>query len=103
LELDIVEWRDSQVVVVIEGRRHAMLLASDAASAPGSAKVLVRPDWAEFGGDLDASVSARWYRGPHTDYRLATQVGDLELRQLGPPAASVGDAVRWRLKRGWAL
>ncbi len=103
LALDIVERKDSQAVVVIQGRPHAMSLASDATSALGSAKVLVRPDWAEFGGDLNALVTARWYRGPHTDYRLATPVGELELRQLGPPTASLGDAVRWRLKRGWAL
>ncbi len=42
-----------------------------------------------------------WFRGPHTDYRLETPAGELELREPGPPRAAVGDEVGWSLERGW--
>lgn len=103
LDIVLTEPHGSRSSVTIDGLRQELEVAAAQPIGPGPARILVRPDWAELGGDLDASVRARWYRGPHTDYRLATTVGELELRQLGPPTASVGDAVRWRLKRGWAL
>lgn len=90
---------------------HLDLLASRAtaridgvpAATDDATEVLVRPDWAEFGGDLDGSVTALWYRGPHTDYRLATAAGELEIRAMGPPQAAIGEQIRWRLVRGWVL
>lgn len=101
LWLDVLEHNGSRAVVAIDGRQHE--LALEPVTEPGPAPILVRPDWAELGGELPASVTARWYRGPHTDYRLATPVGELGVRQMGPPCAAVGDAVSWRLTRGWGL
>jgi ABC-type Fe3+/spermidine/putrescine transport system ATPase subunit len=73
------------------------------ADGGGALQILVRPDWASLGGDLPGRVLAAWYRGPHTDYRLATPAGDLEIREEGPPRAAAGDEVRWGLVRGWVL
>jgi iron(III) transport system ATP-binding protein len=66
-------------------------------------EVLVRPDWASLGGPLHGRVSGVWFRGPHTDYRLETAAGGLELREPGPPRAAVGDDVGWSLERGWLV
>lgn len=74
-----------------------------AAAAGGQVRALVRPDWAELGGPLPATVRHAWFRGPHTDYRLAVAGGELDVRQPGPPAASPGEAVGWALHRVWLL
>ena len=76
--------------------------------APPSARataseVLVRPDWASLGGDLTGTVVGVWFRGPHTDYRLATPYGEVEIREPGTPRASVGSTTGWRLHRAWPL
>ncbi len=65
--------------------------------------LLVRPDWASLGGELTGVVTAAFYRGPHTDYRLATGAGEVELREPGPPRLAPGDETGWSLRRGWAL
>lgn len=66
-------------------------------------EVLVRPDWASLGGDLTGTVLGAWFRGPHTDYRLATPYGEVEIREPGTPRESVGATTGWRLRRAWAL
>jgi ABC-type Fe3+/spermidine/putrescine transport system ATPase subunit len=78
-------------------------LASSAAIDPGGAALLVRPDWASLGGPLAGQVTGVWFRGPHTDYRLETPAGLLELRELGPPRAAAGEAVGWTLRRAWLI
>jgi iron(III) transport system ATP-binding protein len=78
-------------------------LASAATIEPGPAALLVRPDWASLGGPLAGQVSAAWFRGPHTDYRLETPAGLLELREPGPPRVAVGEAVGWALRRAWLI
>jgi len=65
--------------------------------------LLVRPEWAQLGGQLPGTVRRAWYRGAHTDYRLATEGGEVEVRQPGPPVARVGENVTWRLDRAWPL
>lgn len=60
---------------------------------------LVRPDWVEFGGPIQGKVVSVWYRGSHTDYRLTTDFGNLEVRLLGPPRCSVGETQGWRINR----
>lgn len=69
----------------------------------GSARALVRPDWTALGGPLPGVVRERWYRGPHTDYRLETPAGDVVVRQTGPPRAAAGERPGWRLDRVWLL
>ncbi len=71
---------------------------TDAAGA-----VLVRPEWAALGGPDDGEVEEVWYRGPHTDYRVATPLGTLVIRAAGPPTAAVGDRPGVTVHRSWRL
>lgn len=64
---------------------------------------LVRPDWLALGGPLPGIVAAVWYRGPHTDYRLDTPVGPVDVRASGPPTAGGGEPVGWALHRVWVV
>jgi len=76
-----------------------------AAPGAGSADdraLLVRPDWAALGGDLPGLVEEARFRGPHTDYHLATAAGPLLIREPGPPRAPRGP-VRWTLLRARLL
>ena len=66
-------------------------------------RLLVRPDWASLGGERSGAVTAVWFRGPHTDYRLETEGGTLAIRELGAPRAQPGDRVSWTLHRAWLL
>ena len=75
---------------------------------PAAAAVLVRPDWARLadsggpgglgGGDLPGAITEVRFRGPHTDYHVATPAGTLLVREAGPPRAGCGP-VRWTLLR----
>jgi ABC-type Fe3+/spermidine/putrescine transport system ATPase subunit len=69
-------------------------------ASPASPAVLVRPDWARLGGDgdLPGTVTEIRFRGPHTDYYVATPAGTLLIREAGPPRADRGP-VRWSLLR----
>ena len=72
-------------------------------SAPGAdlaaPAIAVRPDWARLGGgDLPGAVTEIRFRGPHTDYHVATPAGTLLIREAGPPRAGCGP-VRWSLLR----
>jgi iron(III) transport system ATP-binding protein len=65
--------------------------------------VLVRPDWASLdgpgrSGDLPGTITEIRFRGPHTDYHVATPAGTLLIREAGPPRAECGP-VRWSLLR----
>ncbi len=75
-------------------------VAPGVAPGPGPAPpaVLVRPDWARLGGDLPGALGEVRFRGPHTDYLLATPAGTLLIREPGPPRAAPGPA-RWSLLR----
>ena len=80
-------------IVIVKG------IVANGRSSDGS--VMVRPDWASLGGDLAGSVVQVWFRGPHTDYRLATASGDVEIREPGPPRVAVGATIGWKLDRAW--
>ncbi len=69
----------------------------------GKVSVLVRPDWAALGGELSGTVTHVWFRGPHTDYRLATSNGDVDIREPGRPRVDIGATTGWRLDRAWLL
>jgi ABC-type Fe3+/spermidine/putrescine transport system ATPase subunit len=77
--------------------------AAPGPAAPGPA-VLVRPDWARLdggfdgSGDLPGTITEIRFRGPHTDYHVATPAGILLIREPGPPQANRGP-VRWSLLR----
>ncbi|MCU1617682.1 MAG: ABC-type transport system, ATPase component [Frankiales bacterium] len=66
-------------------------------------RVLVRPGWARIGGPLDGCVRQVHFRGPHTDHLVQTAMGELLVREPGPPRHRVGDAVTWSLLRSWPL
>lgn len=90
---------------VLAGRDGARLLVAggavpvDGTSGAGWRRALVRPDWARLGGPLAGRIEQVWYRGPHTDYRVATPSGDVIVRDPGAPRARPGDAVGWSLDR----
>jgi ABC-type Fe3+/spermidine/putrescine transport system ATPase subunit len=67
------------------------------------ARLLVRPGWARLGGPLEAELRAVWFRGPHTDYLAVSPLGELHLRNAGPPRHAAGDRVGWTLERSWPL
>jgi len=69
----------------------------------GSARVLVRPEWAALDGELAGRVIEVWFRGPHSDYVLDTDQGQLLVREPGPPRHQRGTQVTWRLAHSWAL
>jgi ABC-type Fe3+/spermidine/putrescine transport system ATPase subunit len=65
--------------------------------------LLVRPDWAELGGPLPATVRSVRYQGPHTDHLLQTPGGIVIARAPGPPRRTAGQHTGWRLSQAWAL
>jgi iron(III) transport system ATP-binding protein len=69
----------------------------------GGARLLVRPEWARLGGPREACLRGVWFRGPHTDYLLHTELGQLLIRESGPPRHAPGAAVGWTLLHGWPL
>jgi ABC-type Fe3+/spermidine/putrescine transport system ATPase subunit len=69
----------------------------------GGGRLLVRPGWACLGGPLEAEVRAVWFRGPHSDHLLGTALGELLIREPGPPRHPVGARVGWTLLHGWPL
>ena len=64
-------------------------------------RVVVRPGWVTPGEDLEGTVEAVWFRGPHTDYRIITTAGTLEMRRPGHPEWATGDGVSVSIKRWW--
>ncbi len=72
-----------------------------------SVSVLIRPEWVSLtprrssSDDVPATVQQRWFRGPHTDYRLLTPVGVLECRVTGPPQLATGAEVACVIHRSW--
>jgi ABC-type sulfate/molybdate transport systems ATPase subunit len=69
----------------------------------GSGGVLVRPEWARLGGPLEGELLAVWFQGPHSDHLIGGPLGELLIREPGPPRCRVGDRVRWTLRRSWPL
>jgi iron(III) transport system ATP-binding protein len=69
----------------------------------GDGTVLVRPGWARLGGPLTAEVRAVWFRGPHSDHLLAGPLGEVLVREPGPPSSPVGARVGWTLLRSWPI
>ncbi|HZD22069.1 MAG TPA: ABC transporter ATP-binding protein, partial [Acidimicrobiia bacterium] len=64
-------------------------------------RCLVRPEWVEPGGPVSGIVEEVSYRGPHTDYVIATIAGQLHFRSTGLPKWSVGDTTTWSVTRVW--
>jgi ABC-type Fe3+/spermidine/putrescine transport system ATPase subunit len=77
--------------------------ASVLAVPAGGGQVLVRPEWAVLDGDRLGKIREVWFRGPHSDYLLDTEHGELLLRAGGPPRHRPGERVRWALRHAWPL
>ena len=69
----------------------------------GGTTLLVRPEWARLGGPLEAEVRAVRFRGPHSDYLLVTPLGELLVREPGPPIHPAGARLGWTLVQSWPL
>jgi ABC-type Fe3+/spermidine/putrescine transport system ATPase subunit len=69
----------------------------------GGGQLLVRPGWARLGGPLEGKVGAVWFRGAHSDYLIASRLGELLVREPGAPCRRVGEPVGWTLLRGWPI
>ena len=74
-----------------------------AVPATDRVRLVVRPDWLEPGDDLEGTVIGSWFRGPHTDYRIDTAGGTVEMRRPGGPQWRAGDRMRLRIVRGWPV
>ncbi len=97
-----IDSRDCGVAVVRVGDETANVAVTGASGTTrGNMAVIIRPEWAHLGGPWAGSVRHVAYRGPHTDYRIDTAVGDVDVRGTGAPAASVGEHVTWGLERVW--
>jgi iron(III) transport system ATP-binding protein len=71
--------------------------------APGGGTLLVRPGWARLGGDLEAKVRTVRFRGPHSEYLADSPLGEVQIREPGPPCHAPGDRIGWTLERSWSL
>jgi ABC-type Fe3+/spermidine/putrescine transport system ATPase subunit len=69
----------------------------------GTGTVLVRPGWARLGGDLEAKVRTVRFRGPHSEYLADGPLGEVQIREPGPPRHAPGDRIGWTLERSWSL
>ena len=77
--------------------------AGGSGGTDGPGRYLVRPDWLRFGGSTPAQVRDVRYRGTHTDYRLHTALGELLLREPGPPRFARGDEAGIVIDRVWRM
>jgi ABC-type Fe3+/spermidine/putrescine transport system ATPase subunit len=66
-------------------------------------QLLVRPGWACLGGPLEGRLRAVRFRGPHSDLLLDTPLGEVLIREAGPPRHPVGASISWELARSWPL
>jgi ABC-type Fe3+/spermidine/putrescine transport system ATPase subunit len=101
IPVDVVGGTGSTVEVIVGGSRVvAETLGGD---LDGSAAMLVRPEWVRLGGPLRGTVAEVWFRGSHTDVRLETAVGKLDVRVAGAVAVSKGETIGCTVVRGWLL
>jgi iron(III) transport system ATP-binding protein len=66
-------------------------------------RLLVRPGWAHLGGPLEGRLRAVWFRGPHSDHLVQTPLGEVLIRENGPPRHPVGACTGWTLVHGWPI
>ena len=92
-----------RVPVDVAGCAQSVEVGSADPVVAGPIRAVVRPDWVRLGGDLPATVEMVAFRGPHTDYRLATPAGSVGLRVPGRPVIALGEAISWTLERLWVV
>ena len=101
VDLRVVDTAAARSTIEIAGATVPAIVAAAAPIAPGPVRAIVRPDWVRLGGPLSGTVETVAFRGTHTDIRLSTLAGDVDLRVGGPPAVGPGDVVGWVLDRAW--
>jgi ABC-type Fe3+/spermidine/putrescine transport system ATPase subunit len=69
----------------------------------GSGRLLLRPGWARLGGPLEGRLRAVRFRGPHSDHLVETPLGEVLVREPGPPRHRVGACTGWTLLHGWPI
>ena len=74
---------------------------SESPGSEGRVQVLVRPEWVAPGGPIHGEVSGVAFRGPHTDYMITTEYGELKARVPGSPTLREGETSNWTIRRGW--
>ena len=103
VRLSVIDADDGTATVAIDGARHAVHVASSVTLSGGDVDALVRPDWVRLGGPFAGRVNLVSFRGTHTDYALATSIGDIGVRAAGPPTVGRDASVGWTLDRAWLL
>ncbi len=101
IDLRIVDERGGQHRIEVAGSSQTATLAAAGPVLRGQVRAIVRPDWVRLGGAIPGRVETVAFRGAHTDYRLATPGGAIDLRAGGPPTIALGDSVGWSLDRAW--
>jgi ABC-type Fe3+/spermidine/putrescine transport system ATPase subunit len=99
VDVDVVGRAEGVLDVALDGTRVAA--QTNDRDAGGRVRMLVRPEWVTFGGDLGGVVRDVWFRGPHTDYTIEIAAGTLDARVAGPPQARPGEHVSCTVSRGW--
>jgi iron(III) transport system ATP-binding protein len=69
----------------------------------GTGRLLVRPGWARLGGPLEGRLRTVRFRGPHSDHLLDTPLGEVLIREPGPPVHEIGTCTSWALVHGWPI
>ena len=102
LQAAVVAAHGGRCSVVVQGQR---VTVEGPAATPvrDTVPLLVRPGWARLGGELTGRLRAARFRGPHSDHLVETSMGEVLIREPGPPRHAVGDDVRWTLSRIWPL
>lgn len=98
-EVEVLGRGEERVEVALAEVR--IVARTDAAHPAGRVSMLVRPEWVSLGGPVGGRVREVAFRGPHTDYRIETEVGVLEARLPGPPRVGPGESAGWTIERAW--
>jgi ABC-type Fe3+/spermidine/putrescine transport system ATPase subunit len=101
LEATVLARDDNRLTLAVGEARVVVPLASR--PLEDRVGLVIRPDWVGPGDELPGTVTGAWYRGPHTDYRIETAGGLLEMRRPGAPAMAVGDAVGLQIVQAWPV
>lgn len=103
VRLHLVDTVDATASVLIDGALHAVQVASSHSVPLGEVDAVVRPDWLRLDGPSAGRIERVSFRGTHTDYVLATSIGEIGIRAAGPPTVGRGASVGWSIDRAWLL
>ena len=69
----------------------------------GTGRLLVRPGVGPPRRTAGGPARAVWFRGPHSDHLVDTPLGEVLIREPGPPRSEAGTCTGWTLVHGWPL